>query len=61
MEGAEVSCADYFFDKDDSLWAAFEPVFDDLTIQYGSSSLALNFCPSKVNSLVRFSSAVSWR
>ena len=42
----------------DSLWAAFAPVFSDWTIQYGSSSLALNFWPSKVNSEVRFSTAL---
>jgi hypothetical protein len=43
--------------RDDSLWAAFAPVLSDWTIQYGSSSLALNFCPSNVNSDVRFSIA----
>ncbi len=39
------------------LCAARAPDLSDCTSQYGSSSLALNFCPSKLNGLTRFSTA----
>ena len=41
--------------SEDSLWAALAPDFSDSTTQKGSSSDALNFWPSRVNSLVFFS------